>query len=80
MDMTALANNPIAIGIISGIIGILIGWLFTRRGWRKRAETAESSAADLSAAQRQQKQVMDDSAKQVKSLTTQVEQLSELRQ
>lgn len=75
MDMTALANSPIAIGIISGIIGILIGWFFTRRGWRKRAETAESRAADLAAAQRQDKQEMDDSTAQVKSLTKQVEQL-----
>ena len=68
MDMTGLANNPIVIGIIAGIIGILIGWFFTRRGWRSRAEEAESRAADLAATQKREEREMGESSEQVEQL------------
>ncbi len=54
MDPMAMATSgdPIFWGytVILLLVGVIIGWLFTRRGWKKKTVAAEARVADLEAA------------------------------
>ena len=52
MTLTDLLSNFYAPYAAAGIIGLLIGWLFTRIGWRRRINEAEERAAELDAQRR----------------------------
>ncbi len=77
MDLMTLANDPTfwIYGGVFMLIGILIGWFFTRRGWRKRLNEAETRISDMQAAQRREQREQEDAVGQAKQLTAQVEQL-----
>jgi len=48
----ATSGDPIFWGytVILLLVGVIIGWLFTRRGWKKTTVAAEARVADLEAA------------------------------
>lgn len=76
MDPIALTGDPIFWGYTALllIIGIVIGWLFTRRGWRKRAAEAESRVSDLQAMQRRMERDMQAQPDDVAELQQQVDE------
>ncbi|MDI9548643.1 MAG: hypothetical protein QM346_13695 [Chloroflexota bacterium] len=83
MTLTDLLSNFYAPYAAAGIIGLLIGWLFTRIGWRRRINEAEERAAELDAQrrriERQSAESIEKAARLESSATAAEEQLAELR-
>jgi len=80
MDFMTIASDPM-FWVYAGVfmlIGILIGWLFTRRGWRRRLNEAEERLDSVQAAHRRELRELEeqgDPSEQVRQLTAQVEEL-----
>lgn len=83
MNFTELMSYPYFPYAAGGIVGLLIGWLFTRIGWRRRIHQAEERVAELESTRRRTERESADAIEQTNRLRrtaqTAEEQLAELR-